>query len=53
MRIQYWGGGADDPMQLRLDAAYLHFKAFLKSAGLQCSQPPFKPWMVPWAQFPM
>ena len=52
LRINYWGGSAQDPMQRRLDAAYQHFKGFMKANGLQCSQPPFKPWMVPWANCP-
>ena len=45
-RINYWGADDDDTMQAKFDLAYDHFKAFLKSHRIKCSQPPFKTWMV-------
>ena len=45
-RINYWGADDDDTMQAKFDLAYDHFKAFLKTHRIKCSQPPFKTWMV-------
>lgn len=47
----FFGLDADEPFQRHLDEAYKHFKAFVASRKIQCSQGPFKEKMVPWMVF--
>ena len=44
----FFGLDADEPFQRHLDEAYKHFKAFVASRKIQCSQGPFREKMVPW-----
>lgn len=47
----FFGLDADEPFQRHLDEAYKHFKAFVASRRIQCSQGPFKEKMVHWMVF--
>ena len=46
----HWGH-VEESFEKRLDAAYAAFRAFTKAQGIQCSQPPFTPKMVPLQKF--
>ena len=44
LRVSYWGSHGS--VQKDMDAAYAHFKQFLRTTGIASTQPPFKTWMV-------
>lgn len=48
MEANYWGQPADMELQQHLDEVYKHFRAWLRSRKISCSQGPFTVKSVPW-----
>lgn len=49
LEMNYFAGPAHVPMtaQIHFDKADEHFRSWLKANRVSCSQPPFRPSMVP------